>query len=117
MSTKAQFETDVIPTTAGDLKITFLGHSSLRLTFGGREIYVDPFSRVADYVGFPAADVILITHEHRVCLFADEPALYNDAGNGGRCRESIPTTPAVSISYRGYQRFRTGNIAQGRKGN
>jgi len=65
MVTQEQFETDVIPTSAGDLKITFLGHGSLMLAFNGKNIYVDPFSRVADYSQLPEADVILITHEHR----------------------------------------------------
>ena len=62
---REQFETDVIPTSAGDLRITFLGHGSLMLAFNGKNIYIDPFSRVADYSQLPEADVILITHEHR----------------------------------------------------
>ena len=65
MAIQEQFETDVIQTSAGDLKITFLGHGTLMLTFNGRNIHVDPFSRVADYSKLPKADVILITHEHR----------------------------------------------------
>lgn len=65
MSDQASFETDVIPTSAGDLKITFLGHGSLRLTFAGKEIYVDPYSRVADYSRLPPADIIFLTHEHQ----------------------------------------------------
>jgi L-ascorbate metabolism protein UlaG (beta-lactamase superfamily) len=64
MSNQKQFETDLVHTTSGDLKITFLGHGSLRLTFGKVELYVDPFSMVADFADFPAADIILITHEH-----------------------------------------------------
>jgi L-ascorbate metabolism protein UlaG (beta-lactamase superfamily) len=64
MSAQIPYETDVIPTSSGDLKITFLGHASLRLTFGGKEIYIDPFSRLADYSKLPKADLILITHEH-----------------------------------------------------
>ena len=64
MAAQAQFETDVIPTSAGDLKITFLGHGSLMLAFNEMIIYVDPFSRVADYSKLPEADIILITHEH-----------------------------------------------------
>jgi len=65
MAVQGQFETDVIQTSAGDLKITFLGHGTLMLTFNGRNIHVDPFSKVADYSKLPKADVILITHEHR----------------------------------------------------
>jgi L-ascorbate metabolism protein UlaG (beta-lactamase superfamily) len=64
MTVQEQFEKDVIQTSAGDLEITFLGHGTLMLTFDGRNIHVDPFSRVADYSQLPKADVVLITHEH-----------------------------------------------------
>jgi L-ascorbate metabolism protein UlaG (beta-lactamase superfamily) len=60
----ATFETDTIKTSAGDLKITFLGHGSLYFTFGGKVIHVDPFSAVADYSTLPKADIILLAHEH-----------------------------------------------------
>jgi L-ascorbate metabolism protein UlaG (beta-lactamase superfamily) len=56
---------DIIKTSAGDLKITFIGHGSLMFTHGGKTIYVDPYSKLADYAKLPKADVILITHEHR----------------------------------------------------
>jgi L-ascorbate metabolism protein UlaG (beta-lactamase superfamily) len=59
------FETDRLGTSEGDLEITFLGHGSLLLRSGGMNVYVDPFSRVADYSKLPKADVIFITHEHR----------------------------------------------------
>jgi L-ascorbate metabolism protein UlaG (beta-lactamase superfamily) len=58
------FEMDIIKTSAGDLKITFIGHGSLMFTFGGKIIHVDPFSRMADYTKLPKADIILICHEH-----------------------------------------------------
>jgi L-ascorbate metabolism protein UlaG (beta-lactamase superfamily) len=64
MSTTKQYESDLINTSAGDLKITFLGHGSLLFNFEGKNIYVDPFSRVADYSQLPKADLILLTHEH-----------------------------------------------------
>ncbi|OGP67187.1 MAG: metal-dependent hydrolase [Deltaproteobacteria bacterium RBG_13_53_10] len=58
-------ETDTIKTSAGDLKITFLGHGSLYFTFGGKVIHVDPYSAVADYSKLPKADIILLAHEHQ----------------------------------------------------
>ena len=58
------FETDIIKTSVGDLKITFIGHGTLMFTFGTKIIHVDPFTKVADYEKLPKADVILITHEH-----------------------------------------------------
>ncbi len=60
-----EHETDRLKTSDGDLEITFLGHGSLLFTHAGQQIYVDPFSQVADYATLPKADVVLITHEHR----------------------------------------------------
>ncbi|HOW85517.1 MAG TPA: MBL fold metallo-hydrolase [Candidatus Aminicenantes bacterium] len=60
----SKFETDVIPTSAGPLEITFLGHGSLLLAFGGKTVQVDPFGEVADYGALPKADLVLVTHEH-----------------------------------------------------
>jgi L-ascorbate metabolism protein UlaG (beta-lactamase superfamily) len=57
--------TDVIQTSAGELKITFVGHGSLFFTFGGKVLHIDPYSTVGDYSQLPKADVILITHDHR----------------------------------------------------
>jgi L-ascorbate metabolism protein UlaG (beta-lactamase superfamily) len=59
------FETDTIETSAGSLKITFVGHGSLIFNFGGKVVYVDPVSMFADYSALPKADLILVTHEHR----------------------------------------------------
>jgi len=60
-----EFETDVIKTSAGEVKITFIGHGSLMFTFAGEVIHVDPFGKLADYSTLPKADMILLTHEHR----------------------------------------------------
>jgi L-ascorbate metabolism protein UlaG (beta-lactamase superfamily) len=59
------FETDVIKTSAGDLKVTFVGHGTLMFNFGGKVIHVDPYSALTDYNILPKADMILLTHEHR----------------------------------------------------
>jgi L-ascorbate metabolism protein UlaG (beta-lactamase superfamily) len=55
---------DVIATSTGDVRITFVGHGTLMLTRGAMVIHVDPFSEQADYAALPNADVILVTHEH-----------------------------------------------------
>lgn len=60
-----EFEEDIIPTSAGDLKITFIGHGSLMLTIADTNIHIDPWSKTADYTLLPKGDIILITHEHR----------------------------------------------------
>ena len=61
---KEGLESDIIKTSAGDLKITFIGHGSLMLAFGGRVIHIDPVSQEADYTKLPKADLILVTHQH-----------------------------------------------------
>ena len=58
------FETDVLPTSQGDLRLTFIGHGTLMFQWNGKTIHVDPVSRYADYARLPKADVILVTHEH-----------------------------------------------------
>ena len=57
-------EKDVLPTSAGDLEVTFVGHGSLFFRFGGKVIHVDPFGKLADYGTLPKADLVLITHAH-----------------------------------------------------
>ncbi|MCE5265811.1 MAG: MBL fold metallo-hydrolase [Deltaproteobacteria bacterium] len=58
------FETDLLPTAAGDLKVTFIGHSSLMFEFGGKVIFNDPVGQYGDFGGLPKADLILVGHEH-----------------------------------------------------
>jgi L-ascorbate metabolism protein UlaG (beta-lactamase superfamily) len=58
------FETDKIKTSAGDIKITFIGHGTLMFDLGGKVVHVDPVAREADYTKMPKADFILVTHEH-----------------------------------------------------
>jgi len=58
------FESDVIKTSEGDLKMTFIGHGTLMFTFNERVIHIDPVGRYADYKKMPKADIILVTHQH-----------------------------------------------------
>jgi L-ascorbate metabolism protein UlaG (beta-lactamase superfamily) len=66
MSTLAQtnLESDVLPTSAGNLTVTFVGHGTLMFDFGGKTIHVDPYGKLTDYAKLPKADAILITHDH-----------------------------------------------------
>jgi L-ascorbate metabolism protein UlaG (beta-lactamase superfamily) len=59
-----KFEADTIKTVKGELIITFIGHGTLMMSWGGKIIHVDPFSAMADYAKLPKANLILITHEH-----------------------------------------------------
>jgi L-ascorbate metabolism protein UlaG (beta-lactamase superfamily) len=64
VAAQEKFEMDTFKTSAGDLKITFIGHGTLIFTFGGRIIHVDPIGQLADYTKLPKADIILLTHDH-----------------------------------------------------
>ena len=64
MNPSKPYETDTIPTSAGDLSIMFLGHASLLMFFNGKYIYIDPFGEVADYSKLPKGNLVLVTHEH-----------------------------------------------------
>ncbi len=58
-------EKDVIPTSAGKLEVTFIGHGSLLFSWNGQNIHIDPWNKLADYSKLPKADAILLTHEHQ----------------------------------------------------
>ena len=64
-----KYETDVFKTKSGKrVKMYALMHGSIRIEYDGREIEVDPVSklgdRTIDYSEMPKADYILVTHEH-----------------------------------------------------
>jgi len=102
---KAQgFETDRLRTSQGDLEITFFGHGSLLFRYGGMNVYVDPFSRVADYAKLPKADVIFITHEHRDHL--DPAAL----GHIRTKTTSVVHTVLCQGAIEGGQAMRNGDV-------
>lgn len=62
--TEKKFEEDVIKTDTGDLKITFIGHGTLKFVYRDKVVHVDPWSRLADYSRMTKANLILVTHEH-----------------------------------------------------
>ena len=64
MEAQNNFEKDIIPTSGGDLEITFIGHGTLMFSYNDLIIHVDPVTRYADYSKLPKGDLILITHQH-----------------------------------------------------
>ena len=102
-------ETDTIETSAGELKITFVGHGTLMFTLGDTVIHVDPVSGEADYAKMPKADVILITHEHRDHLDPAAIAAVREEGTTlllpVRC---APTVPGGTVMRNGDARTAAG---------
>lgn len=58
------WEQDIIPTSEGPLKITFIGHATLMMEWDKLVIHIDPVGQFADYRQLPRADLILVTHDH-----------------------------------------------------
>ncbi len=59
-----KIEEDVIKTSAGNLRIAFIGHGTLMFTFNDKVVHVDPVFGEADYTRMPKADIVLVTHGH-----------------------------------------------------
>lgn len=55
---------DVLKTSAGNVEMLFIGHSSLIMTFQGKVIHFDPWGKMADYTKLPKADLVFLTHDH-----------------------------------------------------
>ena len=63
------YEVDVFKTPGGKtIKLYALLHASIRLVYDGKEIEIDPVTklgnRTIDYAAMPKADYIFVTHEH-----------------------------------------------------
>jgi len=64
------YEVDVFKTKGGKtLKFHALVHASIRMEYDGKEIEIDPVTKLGDktiaYSTMPKADYIFVTHEHR----------------------------------------------------
>ena len=63
------YEVDTFSTPSGKtVKIHALVHSSIRIEYDGKEIEIDPVTKLGektiDYAAMPKADYIFVTHEH-----------------------------------------------------
>ena len=57
-------QTDVMPTSNGELRLMPMYHGSVMLELAGKVIHIDPWSQ-GDYTGLPPADLIVVTHTRR----------------------------------------------------
>ena len=102
LSAQNNFQADIIKTSAGDLKITFVGHGTLIFEFNKMIIHIDPFSKLADYSKLPKADLILITHQHGDHLDPAAIKLIKKDDTKIFCNEaSLPTATGGSILRNG----------------
>jgi L-ascorbate metabolism protein UlaG (beta-lactamase superfamily)/rhodanese-related sulfurtransferase len=63
------YEVDVFKTKSGKtVKFNALVHASIRIEYDGREIEIDPVTKLGnktiDYTAMPKADYLFVTHEH-----------------------------------------------------
>jgi len=95
------FQSDKIPAKGGDIEITFIGHGSLMLKFQSTVIQIDPFSKLANYNGFPKANLLLLTHHHGDHL--DTVAIQNSITVDTKllmtekCKELLPNSQNVVV--------------------
>ena len=69
VETRSDFEVDDFTTKNGKtVRIHALVHASMRIEYDGKEIQIDPVTKLGektiDYAAMPKADYIFITHEH-----------------------------------------------------
>ena len=67
--TTENYEVDVFKTKSGKtIKFHALVHASIRIQYDGKEIEIDPVTKlgnkVIDYTAMPKADYLFVTHEH-----------------------------------------------------
>ena len=100
------FQEDIVKTSGGELKITFVGHGTLMFTFEQKIIHVDPVSREADYTQMPDGDIILVTHEHGDHLDTNAIACIRKEGTTillpEKCASAIPEGMVMCVPLKGY---------------
>jgi L-ascorbate metabolism protein UlaG (beta-lactamase superfamily) len=97
--------TDVFKTNAGDVQITFIGHGTLMMAYGGKIIHIDPWLQLADYSTLPQADVILLTHDHQDHLDAKAIAMLTSPG-----KTTLVLTDACAAKVKGGVVMKNGDV-------
>ena len=110
---QTNYETDVFKTKSGkEVKFHALVHASIRIQYDGKEIQIDPVTKlgnkVIDYSAMPKADYLLVTHERCADMFGsgevmangDKIQLLRGQSDQGRVAGdfTIEAVPAYNIS-------------------
>ena len=79
------YEVDVFKTKSGKtVRFHALVHASIRMEYDGREIEIDPVTKLGnktiDYTAMPKANIIFVTHEHGDHFDKDAIKLLSDNG-------------------------------------
>ncbi len=98
-------------TPLGEIEIKIFGHASLLIQWNGKNIFVDPYSEVADYSKQPPAHLVLLTHHHYDHL--DSESLIHITNKQTVvvatkiCKEQLPLANAIiqgeSFNYEGIE--------------
>ena len=104
---RLKLEEDVFPTAAGELKIFFVGHASLFLTYAGKVVHVDPVGSEADYSRLPKADLVLITHDHGDHL---DPGAVEDLRRDANPGRRVPVLRREDQGRRRHEERRTPDL-------
>lgn len=108
------YEVDVFKTKSGKtVKFHALIHSSIRIEYDGKEIEIDPVtklgSKTINYIEMPKADYIFVTHEHGDHF--DKEAIKQLTGEkthlvmNKRCAEKLQTGDGMSGIMQGYDKI------------
>ena len=98
---------DKFTTPAGDITIHPVTHASFVMETPVGTIYVDPVGEPSAYAGFPAADLILVTHEHGDHYKPETLAALKGANS------KMITNPAVMAKLPDELKANTSQIANG----
>ena len=107
MANAAAHGPDTFESGMGPVKVHPIHHASLILETPVGVIYVDPVGDAAEYEGKPAADLILVTHEHGDHFNADTLAALGASG------APMITNPAVHGKLPEAMQAKASHIANG----
>lgn len=57
-------QADILPTPAGEIKMTPILHATMVLEWQDKTVYIDPYGGADKFENFAAPDLVIITHAH-----------------------------------------------------